>query len=238
MLTLHQRITVIAMLLVIQISAINVLSLQSFSFIRPSYKIAPNIKTVQSVSERMGQMKSSVLFSSGSEVEHFEDSKRPRDMKYIPPNILRNFDNFENIRKVGGTETVNDVYVRDPERDTYWFAGKVARCTGTVSLEQAIGRLWSFIEEHACRLRLVELSTKYGTLEIWTAPPDSEMDVSYNRPHIIFTKMTKSSDYCVKEVKATEIGFQNEVYEDGEEGFRTKRNDDGTPVNKEIISPE
>ena len=183
-----------------------------------------------SLSQERGNLsrKSTAVFST----------KPPRDMAYIPTNIMRQLENYRNIRNVGGTETVNDVYVRDPECDIFWFAGKVARCTGTVSLEQAISRQWSFIEEHACRLRVAELSRKFGTLEIWTAPADSELDVAYNRPNIQFQKMTKFPDYCVKEVKAVEIGFESEIYEEGEEGFRARRNEEGLPVNPEIKSPE
>ena len=51
-------------------------------------------------------------------------------MNYIPTNIMRIMENYRNIRGVGGVETVNDVYVRDPETSVFWFAGKVARCTG------------------------------------------------------------------------------------------------------------
>ena len=56
--------------------------------------------------------------------------KPPRDMNYIPANIMRQLENYRNIRNVGGAETVNDIYVRDPETDIFWFAGKCARCTG------------------------------------------------------------------------------------------------------------
>ena len=105
-------------------------------------------------------------------------------------------------------------------------------------MEQAIARQWSYIEEHACRLRVAELSLKYGSLEIWAAPADSELDVAYNKPTIQFQKMTKRPDWCVKEVKSVEIGFENEIYEEGEEGFRARRTNDGLPVNPEIIPPQ
>ena len=75
-------------------------------------------------------------------------------MAYIQENITRQMINYENIRKAGGKDVVNDVYVRNPKLPSLlWYVGKVARCTGTVSLENAIAKQWNLIEEHAARLR-------------------------------------------------------------------------------------
>jgi hypothetical protein len=54
-----------------------------------------------------------------------------KDMKYIPRNVMRQHSNFENIRSVGGSEMIHDVYVRDPKSNVFWFCGKVARVSGT-----------------------------------------------------------------------------------------------------------
>ena len=45
-------------------------------------------------------------------------------------NINRQRENFESIKGVAGKELTNDVYARDPEADTFWFIGKVARVSG------------------------------------------------------------------------------------------------------------
>ena len=41
---------------------------------------------------------------------------------------------------------------------------------------------WNAIEQHACRLRSLELGRKFDSLEIWSTDRDSEMDVACNRP--------------------------------------------------------
>ncbi len=51
-------------------------------------------------------------------------------MKYSLFNIKRLRDNFDSIRAVGGKDLTNDVYARDPDTDTFWFIGKVARVSG------------------------------------------------------------------------------------------------------------
>lgn len=190
---------------------------------------------------------SNVLFlSSSDDDDNVVEIPPPKDMTFTPYNIERQMQNFINIRQVGGPlDTVNDVYVRDPTAsndggndDLFWFVGKVARC-GTVSIEQTIQRQWYLIEQHACRLRPIELGKKFGrglALEIWVAPPDSELDVAYNKPQIKFQKIEKKDDYCIQSVKSVEVGFEGEVYVDGEDGFRTLRNPtDGSPKKGEII---
>jgi hypothetical protein len=93
------------------------------------------------------------------------------------------------------------------------------------------------IEEHSARLRHVELYPKWGSIELWVAPGDSEMDVAYNRAHIQFVQMfrdVKDAD----SVRNVEVGFAGELYEGGEDGFRTKRTADGKPAKPEIQSGE
>lgn len=45
-------------------------------------------------------------------------------------NIDRQRNNYESMKAVGGKDLVHDVYARDPESDTFWFVGKVARVSG------------------------------------------------------------------------------------------------------------
>ena len=62
-----------------------------------------------------------------------------------------------------------------------------------VPLEKAMARQWPMIEEHSARLRPAELYPKWGSIQLWVAPGDSEMDVAYNRPHITFQQMFRMS---------------------------------------------
>lgn len=89
------------------------------------------------------------------------------------------------------------------------------------------------IEEHSCRLRPVDLYPKWGSLQLWVAPGDSELDVAYCKPECIFVQMFRDVDGA-SEVRNVEVGFSGELYENDEEGFRTTRTDDGKPVKPEI----
>mmetsp|Transcript_15816 Transcript_15816/g.22611 ORF Transcript_15816/g.22611 Transcript_15816/m.22611 type:complete len:256 (+) Transcript_15816:58-825(+) len=161
----------------------------------------------------------------------------PKDMEYTPQNILRQHNNYLAITDVGGNETVTDVYARDPDKNTFWFVGKIARCTGTKSIEQAISRQWFLIESHAARLRHKELAPKMKIMELWVAPGNSELDVAFNR-NVLFTKMNRPTkqaeiDHIQRSIKAIEVAFQGEIYDQGEEGFRTERTNDGLPAHPE-----
>jgi len=154
------------------------------------------------------------------------------DMTYEPRNAKRQHEHFLDIRAAGGKQVCNDVYVRNPDEDVFWYAGKVARVSD-VSLEDCIARQWNLIERHATNLRPIELYPRRGNLQIWTAPGDSELDVAYNRPNIQmirhFPKAMNSRD-----LSNNLIGFQGEIYQQGEEGFRTWRTDEGLPARPEI----
>jgi len=156
----------------------------------------------------------------------------PRDMRYNMFNINRQRENFEQIKAVGGVDLVNDIYVRDPDSSTFWYCGKVARVSD-IKLEQAVSRQWPMIEEHAARLRPLELYPKWNSLEIWTAPGETEIDVAYCKPEIQFMMMKKDVEGA-SDVRNVAIGFAGELYENDEEGFRTIRDDNGLAVKPEI----
>jgi hypothetical protein len=157
------------------------------------------------------------------------------DMQYNPRNIQRQHHNFVAIREAGGPEVTNDVYVPEPNSEVFWFVGKVARISD-VSVEQVIARQWPLIEQHAANLRPIELYPSRGRLEIWYAPGDSEMEVAYNRPDLVLQKAFRDAEGA-DSIKHNLIGFQGEMYQGGEEGFRTRRKSDGSPVKPEIQSP-
>ena len=83
------------------------------------------------------------------------------------------------------------------------------------------------MEELAAWLQIAELYLKWGSIKLWIAPGDSEMDVTYNQLHIQF--LQKSWDVNgASSVWNVEIGF-GFYDEKGKEGFRTKRTADGKP---------
>ena len=172
------------------------------------------------------------LVDEDEEDEGFKLLNVVPDMRYEPHNIKRQLDHFLAIRQAGGKEMCNDIYVREPKSEIFWYAGKTARISD-VSLEQCIARQWPLIEQHAANLRPIELFPSRGHLEIWTAPGDSELDVAYNRPTLVMQKQQRQVEGADK-VKSNFVGFQGEVYQKGEEGFRTWRTDDGLPARPEI----
>ncbi len=97
-----------------------------------------------------------VLYGSTTTARIKEEEKEENDgiMAYSKDTIIRQTYTYERIRKAGGKDVINDVYVRNPKLPSYlWFVGKVARCTGTVTLQDAIGKQLNLIQEHAAQLR-------------------------------------------------------------------------------------
>jgi len=150
-------------------------------------------------------------------------------MEYKQSNVVRQFENYIGIRKASpeAENVSNDIYVRDPDRNIWWFVGKVARCSGVVTLAQAVARQWNLIEEHACRLRPIELGRKFGSLEVWTAPIDSEMQMENNDDSIQLQKMERTVA-GVENVQSIEVGLNLEIVTSRGEGFRVERKPDGT----------
>lgn len=152
------------------------------------------------------------------------------DMAYINENILRQLRHYNEIRKVGGKDCVQDVYVRDPntsgDNTRYWFVGKVARCTGTVSPKAAIARQINLLEEHATRIRPVELGRSFGQLEFWVAPGDTEVLTSQNDVGTRLQKVDKVVDGADK-VPLLEVGLDLSIVTNQGAGFYIIRTEDG-----------
>lgn len=193
------------------------------------------IRPIQNQSMHASTKKWDMLIDEDEDEDlQFNGPPVSRDMKYNLFNIQRQRTNFESIKTVAGKELINDVYARDPDSETFWFVGKIAHVTD-VPLEKAIARQWSMIEEHSARLRPAELYPKWGKLELWVAPGDSELDVAYCKPEIVFLQMFIDVDGAC-DVRNVEVGFAGELYESNEEGFRTVRTADGKAKMPEIQS--
>ena len=152
------------------------------------------------------------------------------DMAYMNENILRQLRHYNEIRKVGGKDCVQDVYVRDPntsgDNTRYWFVGKVARCTGTVSPKAAIARQINLLEEHATRIRPVELGRSFGRLEFWVAPGDTEVLTSQNDVGTRLQKVDKVVDGS-DNVPLLEVGLDLSIVTNQGAGFYIIRTEDG-----------
>ena len=106
------------------------------------------------------------------------------DMTYVERNVKRAHEHFLSLRNIGGKDVCHDVYAKSPlAEEEVWYVGKVAKISD-VSLEDCVARQWNLIEIHATNLRPIELYPHRGTLELWTAPGDTEIDVACNKSSV------------------------------------------------------
>jgi len=162
--------------------------------------------------------------------------KRPApqggEVAYNNENILRQQRYYNDIRKAGGTDCVQDVYVKDPgttkdiDNIRYWYVGKVARCTGTVSSELAIARQINLLEEHAARIRPVELGRHFGSLEFYAAPGDTELLLTQNNPSIRIQKISKEVKGS-ENIPLLEVGLDLSIVTNQGQGLYIIRTEDG-----------
>jgi hypothetical protein len=169
-------------------------------------------------------------------------------MKYNQRNCERTNQNFQALQNAGGPGA--DIYgcVQPPAaaagggrtEGVFWFLGKVSHISD-VSTIDAIRRLYPMIQQHAANLRPLDLfgPVTNQQLDLWYAPLHSEFDVAYNRPTCVMTKIDPPpTTEATTTIKSSHVGFQGEIYEPGEEGFRTLRyTNDGTPCRPEITGP-
>jgi hypothetical protein len=142
--------------------------------------------------------------------------------------LARMSSKFEELKPKYGVS--KDVYARLSTSDVFWFVGKVSHAD-SITADEALSSLSIMIQEYSKSLRPIELAKLRlgGTeLQIWTAPGNTEMDVAKN---VISLEMLQPVDVSLKLPNIFDsIGFEPEIYVNGEEGFRCKRNADGTPV--------
>eukprot|EP00590_Aulacoseira_subarctica_P006840 CAMPEP_0172417838 /NCGR_PEP_ID=MMETSP1064-20121228/4326_1 /TAXON_ID=202472 /ORGANISM="Aulacoseira subarctica , Strain CCAP 1002/5" /LENGTH=161 /DNA_ID=CAMNT_0013156373 /DNA_START=165 /DNA_END=650 /DNA_ORIENTATION=- len=145
-------------------------------------------------------------------------------MTYDKDTITMQTYTYERIRKAGSKDVINDVYVRNPKLpNLLWFVGKVARCTGIVTLQDAITKQWILIQEHAAQIRPLELGRDMTLLEVWCAPGDSEVEMEENKnPTFQFTKIERAFSNSGN-VALVEIGFKPELVTSRGETFRVER---------------
>ena len=157
--------------------------------------------------------------------------------------LMRESKKFDNIIKLDYNERViHDCYARLEGSEVCWFIGKVAHIP-EVSMKDAFELYLVLLKEYSKSLRPKELAVKSTgvNLQIWYAPGNSEMSVAQNKislklyaPAAIDSGNTELQPSDVSKVGAVEsfIGFQPEVYQDGEEGFRVLRDSNGHPLGK------
>jgi len=134
-----------------------------------------------------------------------------------------------------------DVYCRLSNDDTFWFIGKVIHDTTALpKTEDAVAVLLPLLKEYGRTLRPLDLagpkSVQAGAhLEIWTALPNSEMDTVQHKNTLQRVDAPEEAVALLnRSVPKDAVGFEPEVYQGGEDGFRVKRNSDGSPMKAPI----
>jgi len=158
--------------------------------------------------------------------------------------LMRESKKFDNIIQLDNDKVIYDCYARLEGSDVCWFIGKVAHIP-EVSMKDVFHLYIVLLKEYSKSLRPKELAVKSSgdNLQIWYAPGNSEMSVAQNKislklyihvPIDSVNTQLQSQSSDVSKVGSVEsfIGFQPEVYQNGEEGFRVLRDLDGHPLGK------
>jgi hypothetical protein len=151
--------------------------------------------------------------------------------------LARHSDIYDDIRASSEPNMKHDIYARLDGYQEFWFIGKFGYYE-SMGMREAYSTIEILMTEYAKSLRPVELAgpaAATSTLQLWYAPGDTEMRVAQNK-----VKLESFSKFLLEEPSASEapstpsevsdVGFQAEIYNDGEMGFRCKRDDNGNPV--------
>eukprot|EP01039_Chlorochromonas_danica_P005955 gene5955-6557_t len=117
-----------------------------------------------------------------------------------------------------------DLYARLSESNTCWFIGKVLYPIGVPPCD-ALTAIDLLLLEYAKTLRPQELAgypSLGKELQLWYAPGNTEMQVAQNKIPLlrVITNPLHSVNY-------DKVGYEPEIYQDKEEGFRCERDEDG-----------
>ena len=95
-----------------------------------------------------------------------------------------------------------------------------------MSKEAAVARQFNLLEEHACRIRPVELGRCFGKLDLYAAQGDSELKTSQNDVTIRLVKMPRTLD-DIEKVPLLEVGLNLDIVTNQGMGFFVVRTEDG-----------
>jgi len=129
----------------------------------------------------------------------------------------------------------SDVYIRSPQNSAtiFWFVGKVAHRQDTNAWMACVAQKRLILEYAVQKLRPQNFGGMYqSSLELWTAPGDSEMDVVQNKVNLTSTVEYSLNDLDV-DFRLDAVGYSPEIYvgdEIHQGGLRVERNVDGTTM--------
>jgi hypothetical protein len=151
--------------------------------------------------------------------------------------LAKRCESFEKLKDQNGFTVACDLYARLGGTPTFWFIGKLIHDPG-LQLPEALSIEHPVLVEYAKALRPKELGSpaavKISTdVQLWFAPGNTEMDVAQNK--VTLKRVTplplEQYSHVLSSPGAEDfVGFQPEIYQGGEEGFRVARNDNGEPL--------
>jgi len=172
-------------------------------------------------------------------LEGLSPSLRPGDSKKLGGKygnlVASKLEVFSTLKKKG-MPIARDVYCRLSNDDTFWFIGKVIHDTSVISdTSDALSVLEPLLKEYGRTLRPKELAgpkaaLQGAELQIWTAPPCSEMDTVQHKNTLERVVVdVERIEVLNSETPKEAVGWEPEIYSGGEDGFRVHRHDDGSP---------
>jgi hypothetical protein len=150
---------------------------------------------------------------------------------------------FEKLRGECGVS--RDIYVRLENSETCWFVGKINH-KSSITPEDACTYYIPLLVEYSKSLRPAELSGPKRdpklSLQVLAAPGNTEMDVAKNSIDLELLPFPYNEEekLTLREL-SEDIGYEPEIYMNGEAGFRCKRDINGKPLkaafNPQMVSP-
>jgi hypothetical protein len=141
---------------------------------------------------------------------------------------------FESMRS-RGVPVANDLYARMSNSDIFYFIGKMNHGS-ELNTQEAFDVIMTLLKEYAKSIRPRELAgpaAARGELQIWSAPGNSEMDCARNKISLLRV-VESASTQAIVSGDIISVGYEPEIYQGGEEGFRIKRSDLGEPLAAEF----
>jgi len=135
-----------------------------------------------------------------------------------------------------------DVYVHAEGKERFWFVGKAnARADATSDYGLAVVVQKRHVLEHAKLLQPRELGVGKPTLELWCAPPNSEVKVAQRQQALRRLDGLKPGVDGLPSLTLTDVGFLPEQYDaESGKGFYVRLPPDGVPLGEsevKIMSP-
>lgn len=141
---------------------------------------------------------------------------------------------YDRLRSAHGPGA--DVYLRSPldSATTFWFVGKVAFAPDVATAQTACIAYKRLILEYSQQeLRPQNFGGRNApALELWLAPPDSEMDVVRNSV-ILEAVKGKAKDLLADDFDMEQVGYNPEIYmgdERAKGGLRVELDEQGRPT--------